>query len=375
MANPGSAPLPPGNVIGILGGGQLGRMSALAAARLGYRCRVYCPEADSPAGQVTPLVTTAPYDDEVALAAFAESVDVITLEFENIPLATARFLAERRDLRPGPEILRICQNRLREKDFCNGIGIATVAYRAVADRSGLEQAVRQIGRPAILKTTELGYDGKGQQRIDEASDLDVVWQGIAQGLAGTEPPGSRDAPFAVLEGFADLRLELSVIVARGPAGTCVTYPAVENRHRNQILDQTHVPGAIPAAVGEAAEEIAGRLAQELGLIGLLAVEMFLTRDGALLVNELAPRPHNSGHWTLDACATSQFEQLVRAVAGLPLGSTRALAEAVMQNLLGDQIETWPEILAEPEAKLHLYGKTEARPGRKMGHVTRLGRRL
>ena len=358
-------PLPPGSVIGMLGGGQLGRMAALAAAALGYRTHIFCPETACPASQVTSLSTIASYDDQEALAAFADAVDVITLEFENIPLASAHFLAEHKPLRPGPEILRICQNRVREKDYCAALGIPTARYRAVDDLASLEQAVAEIGRPALLKTTELGYDGKGQVRLEPDSDLGEAWTAIAPGAARAG---------AVLEGFVPFKLELSVLVARGPDGACVTYPAVENRHRNQILHETHVPGAISALAAERADTIARRLAGALDLVGLLAIEMFVTDQDDVLVNELAPRPHNSGHWTLDACTISQFEQFIRAVCGLPLGATEPLADAVMTNLLGDEANDWLSILAEPNAKLHLYGKAEARPGRKMGHVTRIGPR-
>ncbi len=357
MTATGRGPLPPGSVIGILGGGQLGRMAALAAAALGYRTHIYCPEADCPARQVTPLATIAAYDDRAALAAFAAAVDVITLEFENIPLASARFLAERKALRPSPEILRICQNRVREKDFCGALGIPTARYRPVEDLAGLERAVAEIGVPALLKTTELGYDGKGQARIEPASDLAAAWATVS-------------AP-SVLEGFVPFELEVSVLIARGPDGACMAYPAVENRHRNQILHETHVPGGISALAAERADTIARRLAEALDLTGLLAIEMFVTARDEVLVNELAPRPHNSGHWTLDACTTSQFEQFIRAVCGLPLGATEPLADAVMTNLLGDDVMDWLGILSEPNAKLHLYGKAEARSGRKMGHVTRI----
>ena len=358
MTASGQKPLPPGSVIGILGGGQLGRMAALAASALGYRSHIYCPEQDCPASQVTSLCTTAAYDDETALADFAASVDVITLEFENIPLTSARFLAERKALRPGPEILRICQNRIREKDFCAAQGIPTARYAAVEDLAGLERAVAEIGRPALLKTTELGYDGKGQVRIEPETSLAEAWDVVS-------------AP-SVLEGFVPFALELSVLVARGPDGAAVTYPAVENRHRDQILHETHVPGAISALAAGRADAIARRMGDSLDLIGLLAIEMFVTEEDEVLVNEMAPRPHNSGHWTMDACVTSQFEQFIRAVCGLPLGATHPLTDAVMTNLLGDEANGWLEILAEPNAKLHLYGKAEARPGRKMGHVTRIG---
>ena len=354
--------LAPGAVIGILGGGQLGRMTALAAARLGYRCHIYCPDADAPARQVTDLGTCAGYDDVAALLDFAAAVDLVTLEFENIPLPAAEALAAKVPLRPRPEILGICQNRVREKDFCRSIGVPTTRYAGVSEAERLADAVARIGGPCVLKSTELGYDGKGQVAIAAGDDLAAAWCAMA-GL-GAGPEG-------IVEAFVDFRMEISVIVARAADGACRTYEPVENRHKRHILDQTIVPARIPPEVGGKAREIARRIAERIDLIGLLAVEMFVTRDDELLVNELAPRPHNSGHWTLDACVTSQFEQLVRAVAGLPLGATDRLCDAVMTNLLGDQIDAWPRLLAEPNAKLHLYGKAQARPGRKMGHVTRL----
>ena len=364
MTDNKDAPLEPGAVIGILGGGQLGRMTAQAAARLGYLCHIYCPDPESPAFQVTPLKTVAGYDDEAALTAFAQAVDVVTLEFENIPARAAEVVAERAALRPRPEILRICQNRLREKDFCNAAGVPTTRYAEVRGPEALERVARDIGRPCLLKTSELGYDGKGQVRIGPETAAVEAWAEMTGSAPGPAPVG-------VVEALVDFRLEVSVIVARGLDGASRTYPAVENRHKDQILDVTIAPARIPERVAERAEAIALQLAERLDLVGLLAIEMFVTQDDEVLVNELAPRPHNSGHWTLDACVTSQFEQAVRAVAGLPLGATGLLAEATMKNLIGDEVERWRELLADPNAKLHLYGKKEARPGRKMGHVTRL----
>jgi 5-(carboxyamino)imidazole ribonucleotide synthase len=354
--------LAPGAAIGILGGGQLGRMSALAAARLGYRCHIYCPEPDAPAAQVTDRATVAPYDDEAALARFAAAVDVVTFEFENIPFATVETLAPLVPLRPGPDVLRICQDRLLEKDFCNRLDIPTAPYAKVESFDDLTRAVADIGTPCVLKTARLGYDGKGQALIQAGTDLEESW---------ATTTGHAASGLGILEGFVDFELEISVIVARAADGTQCSYVPVENRHRNHILDRTLVPAPIAPEAAARAEAIAGSLAEGLELIGLLAVEMFVTKDGEVLVNELAPRPHNSGHWSIDACVTSQFEQFVRAVAGLPLGATTRLGDAEMKNLLGDEVERWPEILADPAAKLHLYGKAEARPGRKMGHVTRL----
>ncbi len=355
-------PLKPGSTIGILGSGQLGRMAALAAANLGYRCHIYGPEEDAPANQVTSRATVAAYDDLAALGAFADAVDLVTFEFENVPPQSAAFLAERRPVHPSPQILAICRNRLKEKDFCHEQGISTARYAEVSGPAALTRLVRDFGRPAILKSCELGYDGKGQVVLDGNITPIEAWQRMA---------GHNPDSLGVLEAFVEFKCEISVVVARSLKGQIQTYPAVENQHRNQILDQTIVPARVSPAVAERAEAIGRRLAEALGLVGLLAVEMFVTQDDEVLVNELAPRPHNSGHWTMDGCVTSQFEQFIRAVAGLPLGSVQRHGKAVMRNLLGDDVALWPKILAEPGAKLHLYGKAEARPGRKMGHVTRL----
>ena len=355
--------LAPGAVIGILGSGQLGRMSALAAARLGYRCHIYGPEPDAPAAQVSNLTTVAAYDDEAALARFAAAVDVVTFEFENIPFATVEALSNLAPLRPKAEVLRVCQDRILEKGFCSRLDIPTARYAGVGSIDDLTHAVADIGAPCVLKTTRLGYDGKGQALIEAGSDLEAAWSA----LAGRGPGGLG----MIVEAFVDFELEISVIVARAIDGTMRSYVPVENEHRNHILDRTLVPARIANDVANRADSIARGLAEGLDLVGLLAVEMFVTKNGKVLVNELAPRPHNSGHWTLDACVTSQFEQFIRAVAGLPLGATARHADAEMQNLLGDETERWLEILSDPDAKLHLYGKAEARDGRKMGHVTRL----
>ncbi len=347
----------PGATIGIIGGGQLGRMTAMAAARLGYRCHVYCPEADCPASQVA-AATVAAYEDHRALARFANRVDVVTFEFENIPAESVRVLSRHVTVRPGWHVLETAQDRLIEKPFFNSIDVATAAWRPVLSRSDLESAVAELGRPSVLKTARFGYDGKGQVKIEDATSLDDAWSEM------------KDAP-AILESFVDFEREVSVIVGRGVDGAASCFDVVENRHRHHILDQTIAPAPITPALARRAEEIALRTAETLGLVGLLAVELFVTRDGRLLANEMAPRPHNSGHWTIDACMTDQFEQLVRAVCGLPLGSTRRHSDAVMTNLIGDDANQWLNILRQADARLHLYGKTEARPGRKMGHVTRL----
>lgn len=350
--------LPPGSTIGIFGGGQLGRMTAMAAARLGYKCHIYAPESDIPASQVSAATTRAPYDDAAALEAFARSVDVVTLEFENIPVEAVNRVATITAVHPGAGVLEICQDRIREKSFLNGIGIGTAPWAEVTDLESLRAAEAKIGRPAVLKSARLGYDGKGQAALRDGDDAAGILASVG-------------AESCILEGFVDFALEVSVMVARGQDGETATWPAVENRHVNHILDTTIAPADISVAVAAKAGEIARHIAGEIGLIGVMGVEMFVTRDEDVLVNEMAPRPHNSGHWTIDACPASQFEQLARIVCGLPLGSTDRHSDAEMKNLIGDEADAWPEILAEPGAYLHLYGKAESRPGRKMGHVTRL----
>jgi 5-(carboxyamino)imidazole ribonucleotide synthase len=350
--------LAPGATIGILGGGQLGRMTALAAARLGYRAHIFATEGESPAAQVAAGATVASWDDVAAITRFAEEIDVATFEFENIPAEAVRQVAALKPVMPRPEILEITQDRLREKDFLNRIGVATTEYREIGDAASLEKALAGLRNRAVLKSARMGYDGKGQVAVDARSTAAEVWR-----LMG--------APRGILEHFVDFRCEVSVVVARGADGAMEAYPAVENRHVNHILDTTIAPATLPPETVRQAETIARDIAARLDLVGVLAVEMFVTTDGLLLVNELAPRPHNSGHWTIDACATSQFEQLVRAICGLPLGSTERHADAVMKNLIGDEVETWLDALSDPTARLHLYGKRTVLPGRKMGHVTRL----
>jgi 5-(carboxyamino)imidazole ribonucleotide synthase len=352
--------LAPGAVIGIVGGGQLGRMIALAAARLGYRCHILTPEQDSPAAQVTSLATVASYGEAAALERFAAAVDVVTMEFENLPVEALATLARTRSVHPAPLVLAICQDRRREKAFLSRIGAPVAPYVTLEGADALEGALAELGRPALLKTARLGYDGKGQVRIEAGTPLD-------------EALASAAASPCVLESVVDFEREISVITARGRDGAQASYVPVENRHRDQILVQTIVPAPISVELADRARALAEQIAAGLELVGLLAVEMFVTRDGRLLVNELAPRPHNSGHWTIDACAVSQFEQLVRAVCGVPLGDPARFADAVMDNLLGADVERWRAILAEPGARLHLYGKGEIRAGRKLGHVTRLKR--
>ncbi len=352
-------PLPPNATIGLVGGGQLGRMSALAAARLGYRCHILTREADSPAAQVAAGVTLSDYADPASLRAFAEAVDVISFEFENVSAAGLDLLAALRPVRPAPAVLRISQDRVAEKRFLNQAGIATAPWEAVDSLEALHAAAARIGLPAVLKTTRYGYDGKGQARPRHTEDL-------AAAFAALEPKP------LILEGFVDFACEVSVIVARGADGAVVAFDTVENRHRDGILDLTLAPARVADSVAAAAQDIARKVAVALDLVGVLAVEMFVDRDGRVLVNEIAPRPHNSGHWTIDACPASQFELHIRAIAGLPLPPASRHADAAMQNLVGPEgLARWPAVLAAPGLIPHLYGKAEARPGRKMGHVTTL----
>jgi 5-(carboxyamino)imidazole ribonucleotide synthase len=350
--------IPPGSTIGILGGGQLGRMTALAAARLGYRCHVFADEIDPPAALVAAAHTQAAFDDAEALDRFAASVDVVTLEWENVPTATVERLAERVPVRPGAGVLAVCQERVAEKRFVAGLEIGVTPFAAVADEHELPDAVAATGLPGVLKTTRLGYDGKGQTTLREADDAEAALRRIGGGPA-------------ILEAMVDFAFEFSVVTARGLDGSLASFDPVENRHANHVLAETLAPAGLTDAQRAEAICIAERVAVALDLVGVLGVEMFLTRDGRILVNELAPRPHNSGHWTMDACACCQFEQLVRAVCGLPLGAPTRHHDAIMTNLLGDDVSAWPTILAEPGARLHLYGKAAARAGRKMGHVNRL----
>jgi 5-(carboxyamino)imidazole ribonucleotide synthase len=354
-----SAPLPPNATIGIVGGGQLGRMSAMAAARLGYRAHILTPEHASPAALVSAGSTIGDYEDIHTLRAFAEAVDVVTFEFENVSARGLDLLASLRPVRPSTHILRISQDRIAEKSFLNEHGIPTAPWLPVASRAELEEAVARLGLPAILKTTRLGYDGKGQAFLRTAEDLDAAWEDLAP-----KP--------LILEGFVDFACEISVVVARGQDGAVTAFDAVENRHRNGILDLTLAPARVPEEIAARACDIGHTVAAALDLVGVLAVEMFVDRTGRVLANEIAPRPHNSGHWTIEACPASQFELHIRTVAGLPLPPAHRHADAVMKNLVGpEETALWPEIVAAPGLIPHLYGKQEARPGRKMGHVTRL----
>ncbi len=355
--------LAPGATIGILGNGQLGRMLALAAARMGYRTHVFGPEADSPAEQVATDSTVAAYEDEAALGAFADAVDVVTFEFENVPAASAAYLASHTQVRPSWRALEVCQDRTREKQFFASIGAATPAWAAVNSLAELKTALAQVKPPAVLKTARLGYDGKGQAKIRAASDAEAAWQAITGGHA----PKANGA-FAILEGFVDFKCEISVIASRGQDGKIVCFEPSENVHANHMLATSTVPARVPPATASEAVSIATRAAEALDMVGLLAVEMFVTPDNRILCNEMAPRPHNSGHWTQDACGTDQFEQMVRAVAGLPLAAPMRHADVVMRNLVGADVNDLDRYLTDPAAHIHLYGKKEARAGRKMGHV-------
>jgi 5-(carboxyamino)imidazole ribonucleotide synthase len=355
--------LPPGAVIGILGGGQLGRMLALAAARLGFKCHIFAPDPDSPAFDVATARSVAGYDDAAALEAFGRAVDVVTYEFENIDIGAVERLAEIVPVRPRAKALAVSQDRLSEKQFICELGIATAPFAAIDDAASLPIALAEIGIPAILKTRRFGYDGKGQTRIVSATDM-----AAALAMMGEHP--------TLLEAHVDFAREVSVIAVRGVSGEVAFYDLAENVHRDGILRSSTVPARAASASIATAWRIAGRIMEALDYVGVLGVELFAVGEGddeRLLVNEIAPRVHNSGHWTEDACSVSQFENHIRAVAGWPLGPTARHSDAVMTNLIGDQAQGWRTIAAEAGARLHLYGKREARPGRKMGHVNRLSR--
>ena len=355
-----TGPVLPGATIGVMGGGQLGRMFTIAARRMGYRIHVFTPEENSPAGQVADFVTIAAYADENAIRRFARSVHVLTFEFENIPVETIEWCAREIDVHPAGAVLHIAQHRLREKTFLRDSGFPVAPFRPVNSSGELAAALEQIERPSILKTAAWGYDGKGQQSISARVDIEEIW-------------GARSGDNLVLEQAIDFECEVSAIVARNSDGNMRTFPIAENIHKNHILDITIVPARIATSLEKRAAELAESIAEKLELVGLLAVEMFVEKSGELLVNELAPRPHNSGHWSIEGCVTSQFEQQLRAVCGLPLGSVELLKPSAMSNLLGDVWQSgepnWAAALAEPNVHLHLYGKTEARPRRKMGHLT------
>lgn len=351
--------LPVGATIGILGGGQLGRMLAVAASRLGLHVHIYEPGSNPPAAEVASHLTTASYDDTAALDAFAASVDVITYEFENIPTAALDRLEAVRPIRPNRRALAVSQDRIAEKEFLTGLGLRCAPFAAVDSRADLDAALARIGAPAILKTTRLGYDGKGQARLNSAAEAESALAAM------------NGAP-AVLEGFVSFEREISVIAARGADGAVAAFDPGENVHRSGILHTTTVPARIPPSLATDAVLIAARILNALDYVGVMGVELFVT-DSGLLVNEIAPRVHNSGHWTQAGCAVDQFEQHIRAVAGWPLGDGARHADVVMENLIGDDIARIPAIAREEGTQIHLYGKAEARVGRKMGHVNRVKR--
>ena len=350
-------PLPLGSVIGILGGGQLGRMLSVAASRIGLRCHIFEPGAQPPAGHVADAVTTASYEDEAALRVFGEAVDVITYEFENVPTSALDLLESMAPIRPGREALRVSQDRIIEKDFLSNLGLRVAPYAQVDDRESLATALESVGAPSILKTRRFGYDGKGQARLTSTADADAAIAAMA------------DAP-AVLEGFVSFEREISVIAARGVAGQTACFTPGENEHAEGILRTTTVPAAIDDATEADSIGIATAILDALDYVGVLGVELFHTADG-LLVNEIAPRVHNSGHWTQNGCAIDQFEQHIRAIAGWPLGDPTRHSDVVMDNLIGGDMDRVPALAATPGAALHLYGKAETKPGRKMGHVNRI----
>ncbi len=360
-----SQPIRPGSALGLLGGGQLGRMFTLAARNLGYRVHALDPGHDCPAGQVADLEIRAAYNDVYAAQALARGVDVVTVEFENIPAETLEAVAEVRPMHPGAFVLHTVQHRLREKRFLAEHGFPVTPFRQIDTERDLREAAEALGLPAVLKTASFGYDGKGQQKLTEPGQVPAAFAALG-GQQG------------ILEAWVPFELECSVVAARSSAGETAVWDVAENAHRNHILDTTVFPARIPAEVAKRAQAMAIAIAGALGVAGMLTVEFFLKAGGELLVNELAPRPHNSGHATIDACTTSQFEQQVRAVCGLPLGDTTLLRPAAMANLLGDLWPkggepAWERLLDHRDVKLHLYGKTEARPGRKMGHLTALGK--
>jgi 5-(carboxyamino)imidazole ribonucleotide synthase len=354
----------PGAAVGVLGSGQLGRMFAIAARRMGYRVHTFSPGDDTPTGQVADVEVTASYEDLDALRAFARQVDVVTFEFENVPIEAIDAIEQHAPVRPSGVALHTAQQRAREKNFLADRGIPTVPFMAAATLDELWNAVAQVGTPAIIKTAAFGYDGKGQHKVTSPADVEHVWTAI----------GHQEA---VIEKMIPLQCEVSVVAARGIDGEMKEYVPFENRHRHHILDLTTAPATIPAAAAKRAVEITRTILEELQYVGVLCVEFFVSTDGELLVNEIAPRPHNSGHLTFDAAVTSQFEQQLRAICGLPLGSTELVRPAAMANLLGDLWvdgePNWAAAMRLPDVKLHVYGKDGPRPGRKMGHLTALGK--
>jgi 5-(carboxyamino)imidazole ribonucleotide synthase len=355
-----STPLQPGAAIGILGGGQLGRMLALAGARLGFDVHVFDPEPNCPAARVCDRAWSAPWSDLGAVEGFAGKCAAVTFEFENVPLAALKAAAGAAPVRPGARSLELTQDRVTEKDFINGLGIPTAPWAAVDSLEGLKTALEAVGAPAILKTRRFGYDGKGQARLKTADDAARAWDEI-----GGQP--------AILEGFAPFTRELSVVAARGLDGRVVAFPLAENIHKGGILRESRAPAEASASLCDRATAIADKIGAGLGHVGVFAVELFDMGADGLWVNEIAPRVHNSGHWTMDACPSDQFEQHMRAVAGWPLGDPAPHSRCTMTNLIGHDVDAWGDLIADPDVRLHLYGKREVRDGRKMGHVNRLTR--
>ena len=365
----------PGATLGVMGGGQLGAMFAMAAKRMGYRVEAFSDSADCPAAYHCDRVHVGAYDDPAALVAMARGLDVLTFEFENVSAAPLRALAGVVPVRPAPEVLFTTQERGREKAFLVREGFACAPHRLVRSREELHAAVAAVGLPAVVKTAAFGYDGKGQQKLDASAgpqEIDAAWNALAGSVTRQEDDGDG---VLVLEGWIDFQCEISVVAARGLDGSTAVFAPTRNHHRHHILDISSVPAGLPDAVLASARQMAAAVLEKLDVVGVACVEFFVTRDGRVLVNEIAPRPHNSGHLTIAACETSQFEQQVRAICGLPLGSPRQLAPAAMANLLGDCWKNgepdWAAALAVPGVSLLLYGKGEPRPGRKMGHLTAL----
>ena len=353
-----SKPLQPGSVIGIVGGGQLGRMITIAAHRLGYKAHIFCEKKNCPAAQVTNLLTVAKYNNLKALKNFAKKVNVVTCEFENIPFESLYYISKIVPVRPRWQCFKIAQNRFREKKFLKKININTAPFATINSLDELSIALKDIKPPCILKTVQLGYDGKGQIKISKTTKINQIWR-------------KKEKNAKILEKYINFEKEISVIVARSITGKIATYDPAENFHQNHILIKSIVPAKIPEKIAKEAKRIARKIAIKIGLVGLLAIEMFVTKNSKLIVNELAPRPHNSGHWSIDSNYTSQFEQTVRAICNLKLGSCKRHSDAVMKNILGSDIKNWKKIVGKKNTKLHLYGKNQARPRRKMGHVTEI----
>lgn len=351
--------LQPGSTIGILGGGQLGRMLAIAAAQLGFKTHIYCPEVGCPAEHVSDSITHAKYDDETALRQFTQSVDVVTYEFENIPVKTVKFISNGVSVFPDSKVLEISQDRLHEKNFLNNLGIATAPFKGVSSEQEAAEALKKISYPAVLKTRRFGYDGKGQAIVKSAYELGSAWKTLNNDQI-------------IVEGFIDFDMEISVIAARGQDGEIKCFVPAENQHKNHILDISVAPARIDDDIKDKAIDIATNVIKNIDYVGVLTIEFFLSnREPVLRVNEIAPRVHNSGHWTIEACPSSQFEQHIRAICGLPLGGVEFNGIAEMTNLIGEDILKYTDLLKDPTANVHHYGKEIIKSGRKMGHVTRI----